>query len=99
MSKSFASALADAIRTAELEDMEVADRIGISHGYMSRFLRRVGDEWASRLVRFMVVTNNTAPLQWLANEMGCDLAPRAGQAARIAELQAELAALTRRRTA
>lgn len=50
---------------------------------------------AKRLVAFMRVTNSLAPLQWMALQMGCELVVRDAQAARIAELQAELQQLTR----
>ncbi len=47
--------------------------IHISHGYMSRFMRGVAQQWAKRLVAFMRETRSIAPLQWLADQMGCDV--------------------------
>jgi hypothetical protein len=63
----------------------------MSEGYMSRFIKGVGQKWASRLLAFMRVTNSLAPLQWLADQMGCDIAQRAGRDALIRELEQKLA--------
>lgn len=98
-SATFNGCLIEAARHSGLDDQEIADQIHICHGYMSRFMRGVGQQWAKRLVAFMRVTNSLAPLQWMAREMaremGCDLVLRDAQAARIAELQAELLQLQR----
>ena len=45
---------------------------------------------ALRVVRFMRVTGSTAPLQWLADQIGCDVVVRDVSSARIRELEAEL---------
>lgn len=57
---------------------------------MSRFLRSVGQQWAKRVVLFMRRTNSLAPLQWLANEMGCDVVRRDSRAAEVAALISRL---------
>jgi transcriptional regulator with XRE-family HTH domain len=91
----FSGALVESARFSGKEDQEIADEIHISHGYMSRFMRGVAQQWAKRLVAYMRATNSLAPLQWLADQMGCDVAPRAGNAARIRELEEELRNLRR----
>jgi hypothetical protein len=70
---SFSGALNEATKHSGKEDWQIADEIHISHGYMSRFLRGVGQQWAKRLVAFMRATHSVAPLQWLAYQMGCRL--------------------------
>lgn len=92
----FNGCLTAAAQHSGLDDHEIADQINICHGYMSRFMRGIAQQWAKRMVAFMRTTQSLAPLQWMADQMGCDVVLRAGQAARIAELQAELAQLTRR---
>ena len=74
-------------------DAEVAMAIHISAGYMSKFIRSVGEAWAQRLVAFMRETQSIAPLQWIADQMGCDVVARtvsselAAARARVAELE------------
>lgn len=86
----FNGCLVEAARHSGLEDQEIADQIHICHGYMSRFMRGVAQQWANRLIAFMRVTRSLAPLQWMAHQMGCDLVPRDSRAAEIAELQQRL---------
>lgn len=93
---SFSGCLVAAAQNSGKDDWEIADEIHISHGYMSRFMRGIGQQWARRMIAFMRSSHSLAPLQYIANEMGCDVVVRSTQAARIAELQAELANLTRR---
>lgn len=88
---SFSGVLISAINHYGKDQQELAGEIHISNGYMSRFVNGVGQNWAKRLVAFMRQTNSLAPLQWLADQMGCDLAQRAGNAARIRELEQALA--------
>lgn len=91
----FSGTLAEAARHSGLDDHEIADAIHVCHGYMSRLMRTVGQQWAKRIVAFMRHTGSLAPLQWLADQMGCDVAPRAQASARIRELEAELQQLRR----
>lgn len=93
---SFSGVLISSINHCGEEQGEIAKRIHMSEGYMSRFMKGVGQKWASRLVAFMRETNSLAPLQWLADQMGCDLAQRAGNMARIRELEQALADERRR---
>lgn len=86
----FNGCLTEAARHSGMEDQEIADRIHICHGYMSRFMRGVAQQWTKRLVAFMRTTRSLAPLQWIAHQMGCELIVRDSQAQRIAALQAEL---------
>lgn len=88
---SFNGCLNAALRFSGEEDQEIAAQIHISAGYMSRFIRGVGQTWAKRLVAFMRVTNSLAPLQWIADQMGCDIAQRAGKDALIRELEQQIA--------
>lgn len=73
-----------------LDDFEVADQLAISHGYMSKVLHGTAGLWGPRLVRFMRVTHSLAPLQWLADQMGCDVVQRDSRAAEVAELRSRL---------
>lgn len=91
---SFNGCLTEAARHSGLEDQEIADQIHICHGYMSRFMRGVAQQWAKRLVAFMRVTRSLAPLQWIAHEMGAEIVLKDSQAQRIAALEAELKHLT-----
>lgn len=93
---SFCGVLNHAAKHSGMEDWDIADQIHISHGYMSKFMRSVGEQWAKRLVRFMRVTKSIAPLQWLADQMGCDVVIRHAVSAELAEARAKLAELERR---
>lgn len=78
-----------------MDDYEIADELHISHGYMSKVLRGTAGLYGSRLVRFMKLTGSLAPLQWLADQMGCDIVQRDPAKARIQELERELEELRR----
>lgn len=80
-----------AIQSSGHDDYEVAEALGISPGYMSKVLHGTAGLYGKRLVRFMQITGSLAPLQWLAEQMGCDVVQRSSQAARIAALEQELA--------
>lgn len=92
---SFSGVLSYSCMTSGMDDYQIADRLHISHGYMSRFLRETGEQWAKRLVRFMRETGCLGPLQWIAHEMGCELVIKDRRAAEIAELKAKLKELER----
>ena len=87
---SFSGALVAAVNHSGMDDFEVADEIPVSHGYMSKFIRGIGQTWAKRIVKFMRVTQSLAPLQWLAHEMGCELVVRESREARIRALERQL---------
>lgn len=91
----FSGVLNEACKNSGMEDQDIADKIHISHGYMSRFMRGVGQQWAKRLVAFMRVTNSLAPLQWMADQMGCDITVRSAQSAELAAARARVAELER----
>lgn len=94
-SASFSGCLADAARRSGLEDQQLASKLHISAGYMSKFMRGVAQQWARRMVLFMRVTGSLGPLQWLAEQMGCELTVR-NEARREADmLRARLAELER----
>lgn len=87
---SFDAVLSDAARESGMDDYQIAAHTHMSPGYLSRFNRGVGRQWADRMVRFCLTTRSLGPVQHLADRLGCDLVPRAPQSARIRELEAEL---------
>jgi hypothetical protein len=92
---SFSGCLVEAARFCGLEDHQIAQAIHISPGYMSRFMRGVAQQWARRLVAFMRHTQSVAPLQWIADQMGCDITVRSMVHAELAAARARLAELER----
>ena len=90
-----AAALRYAVQRSGKDDFEVADEINISHGYMSKVLKGAAGLHNARMVAFMRSTGSLAPLQWLAEQVGCDVVQRDGRAAEVAELQARLRELER----
>jgi len=88
---SFSGAMTAALNHSGHNDFEIADRIPISHSYMSKFIRGLGQAWAKRVIKFMRETQSLAPLQVIAHEMGCDLVVRTSQEARIRALEQQLA--------
>jgi hypothetical protein len=92
----FNGCLNEAIRHSGMEDQEVAKRIHISAGYMSKFMRGVAHQWAKRMLAFMRITNSLAPLQWMAHQMGCRLVMENDVARALAEARARVADLERR---
>ncbi len=94
--KTFSQAMAEAARDSGMDDCEIAEHIGMSAGYFSKFSRNVGNAWAVRLVKFMRVTGSTKPLDWMAAQMGRQTVPEfKDRAAEVAALQARLNELTR----
>jgi hypothetical protein len=88
-------ALRYSVQMSGQDDYEIADEIGISHGYMSKVLKGTAGLYGKRLIRFMRKTNSVAYLQWAAWQMGCDLVVRDSRAAEVAELRARLQELER----
>ena len=88
----FRQALRNAAHHSGLEDGHIAEKIHISSGYMSKFMAGVGEQWAKRLLQFMRVTQSLAPLQWLADQMGCDITVRHVLSAELAAARAVIAA-------
>ncbi len=86
----FSGLLSWSAERAGMSDQQIADEMAISHGYMSKFMRGVAEAWARRIVRFMRITGSLAPLQWIADQMGCDVVVRDVSTARIRALEAEL---------
>jgi plasmid maintenance system antidote protein VapI len=78
-----------AVQRSGMDDYEVADEMHVSHGHMSKVMKGAAGLWGPRLVKFMRVTGSVAPLQWLADQMGYEVRPKA-PSQRIAELEAEL---------
>lgn len=91
----FNGALVAAAQHSGKEDQEIADEIHICHGYMSRFMRGVAQQWARRLIAFMHSTQSLAPLQWMAYAMGCEIVVRNRLEAERNELRARLAEIER----
>lgn len=92
---SFSACLMVAAQQSGKDDYQIADEIHICHGYMSRFMRSVAQQWARRLVAFMRATKSLAPLQWIAEQMGCDLVVRARVSAELAAARARVLELER----
>lgn len=95
----FNGCLSEAARHCGMEDQEIADAIHISHGYMSRFMRGVAQQWAKRFIAYMRYTRSLAPLQKIADELGCDVVLRNSVAAELAAAKARVAELERGRRA
>lgn len=95
----FSGCLVSAMHHCGKDDQTIAAEIHISQGYMSRFLRGVGQQWAKRLVAFMRRTNSLAPLQWIAHQVGCDVVRRDSRAAEVAALMSRLQELQGRAAA
>jgi hypothetical protein len=89
----FSGCLCAAAMYSGKDDQTLATEIHISQGYISRAMRGVWENWAKRLVAFMRATNSIAPLQWIAEQVGCDVHPRAAVEREKAELRARLRAL------
>lgn len=87
----FNGCLNESARVSGKEDLLIADEIHISPGYMSRFMRGVAQQWAKRLVLFMLSTNSRAPPQWIAYQVGCEVVLRSSKEAQIRELERQLA--------
>lgn len=92
---SFSGVLRYCIQRSGFDDYEVADRLHISHGYMSKVLKGTAGLHGDRLVRFMAITQCVAPSQWIAHHTGSDVVMRDPAKARIAELERELQQLKR----
>lgn len=91
----FTQILQYAAQASGRDDDDIAEALSICKGYMSRFMRGVGQQWARRIVLFMRETGSLAPLQWMAAQVGCEVVPGDSRAAEVAMLQARLAELTR----
>lgn len=96
---SFSTVLQFAAQSSGLDDQQLAKKLSICKGYMSRFLRGVAEAWAKRVVKFMQATHSLAPLQWLAAQVGCEVVQLDARAAEIAALEAQLAELRHGRAA
>ena len=92
---SFVGVLRYCVQRSGLDDYEVADKLHISHGYMAKVLKGTATLSGDRLLRFMEVTQCTAPAQWYAFNVGGDIVLRDPAKARIAELERELNELKR----
>lgn len=90
--------LNEAARHLGLEDQQIAEAMHISGGYMSKFMRGVWAAWARRTILFMRTNRSLVPLQKIADEMGCDVVPRSSSAARIRELEDEIARVKGKRS-
>ncbi len=91
----FSQVLQFAAQASGRDDEDIAQAIAICKGYMSRFMRGVGQQWARRLVSFMRETGSLGPLQWMADQVGCEVVPRDSRAAEVAGLRARLQELER----
>lgn len=87
----FAGVLRWAIQQSGFDDYEIADKLKISHGYMSKILKGTAGLYGPQLVKFCEATASRAPMQWGAVRVGRVLAD--GREARIKALEAELNAM------
>ena len=92
---SFNGCLQAAAAHSGFDNQQIAERIPLDKGYFSRVMGGMFQQWAKRMVRFMVVTRSLAPLQWMAHQMGCELVQRDSRAREVAELQERLQELRR----
>jgi len=93
---SWDAVLRQAVQWSGKDDYEVADEISVSHGTMSKVLKGTAGLWGHRLVKFMRSTESLAPLQWLADQMGCDIVRRAPLETEVERLRRENAELRAR---
>jgi hypothetical protein len=92
---SFSSILMNAVMRSDYDQRSLAEKMHISEGYTSRFLKTRAEAWAKRIVRFMQLTNDLGALQWIANQMGCEVVVRACVEAELAAAKARVAELER----
>lgn len=78
-----------------MDQEQLSKRVLISKSYMTKFLNGVGQAWARRFVKFMLETGCLGPLQWIADQVGCELVVRDSRAAELASLKARLNELER----
>lgn len=90
---SISGAINEALRHDGRTDLQLAEAMSISKGYMSKLVRSVWAAQLKRLVKFMRETRHIGVLQVLAHEMGCEVVVMDSQAAHIAALKAEVARL------
>jgi transcriptional regulator with XRE-family HTH domain len=74
--KNARQALALCVRLSELTDEEVAGRLGISKGYLSKILNGRAQLDGDRRIKLMRICTNRAPLQYEAWAMGANLSGR-----------------------
>lgn len=91
----FSGVLMNAQMRSDFDQVALAGHMHISEGYMSRFLKSRAEAWAKRLVRFMRLTGDLGPLQWIAEQVGCDVVLRDSRAAEVAALRNRLNELER----
>lgn len=68
--------LTEAMRHDPRTDQKIAKAIGVSKGYMSKWLNSVGAEQLGRFARFCLTTGHVGPIQKLADELGFELRPK-----------------------
>ncbi len=59
----FSGVLTFALMQTGMDDSYFAEKLHISKGYMSRFIREAGEAWAKRLIRFMRETGRVSLLR------------------------------------
>lgn len=92
---SFSHTLNLSVLACGKEQAAIAAKIHISDGYMSRFLSGIAQRWAKRLIAFMRETETLYPLQWMAEQVGCEVVHRDSRAAELAAAKARVAELER----
>lgn len=92
---SFAACMRYAVQRSGRDDFEIAEQIAVSQGYMSKVLKGTGGLYGQRLVAFMRATGSVAPLQQMAEQLGCEVVQRDSRAAEVAALRQRLQDLER----
>ncbi len=92
---SFAASMRYAVQRSGRDDFEIAEQIAVSQGYMSKVLKGTGGLYGQRLVAFMRATGSVAPLQQMAEQLGCEVVQRDSRAAEVAALRQRLQDLER----
>lgn len=68
--------ITEAMRHDPRTDHGIAKAIGVSKGYMSKWISSVGAEQLGRFARFCLTTGHVGPIQKLADELGFELKPK-----------------------
>ena len=71
----------------------LATEVHISKGYLTKVLGGIGEAWARLMVRLMRKCCCLGPLQWIADQVGCEVVHRDSRAAELAALRARVQAL------
>jgi len=91
----FSNVLQHAALFSGCDQVQLAKAVFISKSYMTKFLGGVGERWAKLLVRFIRETQCLGALQWIANEVGCEVVVRDAARSELEQLRALVARMER----